>query len=80
MSEKIIIIGSSGAIGSAFVDFYKYQNPNNFIYSLSRSNPENDVENNKNFFIDFENETSISEAAAFCSSDGKSNPCAQKRM
>ncbi len=70
MSEKIIIIGSSGAIGSAFVDFYKSQNPNNFIYSLSRSNPENDVENNKNFFIDFENETSISEAAAFCSSDG----------
>ena len=29
MSEKIIIIGGSGAIGKAFVEFYKEQNSSN---------------------------------------------------
>ena len=32
MSEKIIIIGGSGAIGKAFVEFYKEQNSSNIVY------------------------------------------------
>ena len=45
MSEKIIIIGGSGAIGKAFVEFYKEQSSSNIVYSFSRSNNPVDNEN-----------------------------------
>ena len=66
MSEKIIVIGSSGAIGRSFVDFYKKQNPSNLIYFLARKNTELDDQ----ISIDIENEKSISEAAELCSKKG----------
>ena len=51
MSEKIIIIGGSGAIGKAFVEFYKEQNSSNIVYSFSRSNNPVDNENITEKFI-----------------------------
>ena len=66
MSEKIIIVGSSGAIGKSFVDYYQKQNSFNFIYSLSRK----DTDVGNEVFIDIENEESISEAAELCSKKG----------
>lgn len=66
MSEKIIIIGSSGAIGKAFVKFYEEQNSSNIIYSFSRSNKQIDNGNTINSYIDLENDDSITEASEFC--------------
>ena len=65
MSEKIIIIGGSGAIGKAFVEFYKEQNSSNIVYSFSRSNNPVDNENIINSYIDIQDEVSIAEAANF---------------
>ena len=65
MSEKIIIIGGSGAIGKAFVEFYKEQNSSNIVYSFSRSNNPVDNENIINSNIDIQDEVSIAEAAEF---------------
>ena len=65
MSEKIIIIGGSGAIGKAFVEFYKEQNSSNIVYSFSRSNNPVDNENIINSYIDIQDEVSIAEAAEF---------------
>ena len=36
-NKRILIIGSSGGIGKAFIDFYKQQDINNKIIGLSRS-------------------------------------------
>ena len=66
MSQNIAIIGSKGAIGKGFVDFYKKQNPSNSILSLSRKNKEADDE----FFIDVEDEGSVCDAADLCSKKG----------
>ena len=66
MSEKIIIIGGSGAIGKAFVEFYKKQNSSNIVYSFSRSNNSINGENTTNSYIDIQDEISIAEAAKFC--------------
>ena len=63
MSEKIIIIGGSGAIGKAFVEFYKEQNSSNIVYSFSRSSNPVDNENIINSYIDIQDEVSIAEAA-----------------
>ena len=65
MSEKIIIIGGNGAIGKAFVEFYKEQNSSNIVYSFSRSNNPVDNENIINSYIDIQDEVSIAEAAEF---------------
>ena len=66
MSQNIAIIGSNGAIGKGFVDFYKKQNPSNSILSLSRQNKEAADE----FFIDIEDERSVCDAADLCSKKG----------
>ena len=36
-NKSILIIGSSGGIGKAFIDYYKQQDINNKIIGLSRS-------------------------------------------
>ena len=54
MSENIIIIGSSGAIGSGFVRYYENQNSSNVIYSLSRKEIEYSNVNIKNVYQDNE--------------------------
>ena len=37
MTKNIIIIGSSGAIGSRFLKHYAEEDKNNILYALSRS-------------------------------------------
>jgi len=70
MPEKIIIIGSSGAIGSGFVRYYENQNPSNIIYSLSRKEIKYSNVSIKNVLIDIEDEETIKNAASICSDHG----------
>ena len=70
MSENIIIIGSSGAIGSGFVRYYENQNPSNVIYALSRKKIEYSNANIKNVLINIEDEETIKSAASICSEQG----------
>ena len=61
--RKVAVIGSSGAIGSAFVDHYINDQSINSIFSFSRSSIGIDNNKVKHFSIDIENESSIQNAA-----------------
>ena len=61
--RKVAVIGSSGAIGSAFVNHYINDLSVNSIFSFSRSSIGIDNNKVKHFSIDIENESSIENAA-----------------
>ena len=61
--RKVAVIGSSGAIGSAFVNHYINDLSINSIFSFSRSSIGIDNNKVKHFLIDIENESSIENAA-----------------
>ena len=61
--RKVAVIGSSGAIGSAFVNHYINDLSINSIFSFSRSGIGIDNNKVKHFSIDIENESSIENAA-----------------
>ena len=61
--RKVAVIGSSGAIGRAFVDHYINDLSINSIFSFSRSSIGIDNNKVKHFSIDIENESSIQNAA-----------------
>ena len=61
--KKVAVIGSSGAIGRAFVDHYINDLSINSIFSFSRSSIGIDNNKVKHFSIDIENESSIENAA-----------------
>jgi NAD(P)-dependent dehydrogenase (short-subunit alcohol dehydrogenase family) len=61
--RKVAVIGSSGAIGRAFVDHYINDLSINSIFSFSRSSIGIDNNKVKHFLIDIENESSIKNAA-----------------
>lgn len=61
--RKVAVIGSSGAIGSAFVDHYINDQSINSIFSFSRSSIGIDNNKVKHFSIDIENESSVQDAA-----------------
>ena len=61
--RKVAVIGSSGAIGRAFVDHYINDLSINSIFSFSRSSIGIDNNKVKHFSIDIENESSIENAA-----------------
>ena len=61
--RKVAVIGSSGAIGSAFVDHYINDQSINSIFSFSRSSIGIDNNKVKHFSIDIENENSVQDAA-----------------
>ena len=60
MTKNIIIIGSSGAIGSSFLKHYAEEDKNNIIYALSRSEAASPSSNIHNVSIDIESDSSIS--------------------
>jgi len=61
---NICIIGSTGAIGNAFLEYYIADNKVTNIYSFSRSKLKIDKASSiKNFQIDIENENSIKKAS-----------------
>ena len=61
--RKVAVIGSSGAIGRAFVDHYINDLSVNSIFSFSRSSIGIDNNKVKHFSIDIENENSVQDAA-----------------
>ena len=68
MSKTIVIIGASGGIGSAFVDYYTADN-NNTVYALSRSPIKTNSSKVHWFGIDYRDESTIKNAADTCSPD-----------
>ena len=70
MTKNIIIIGSSGAIGSSFLKYYAEEDKNNVIYALSRSEVASSFSNTHNVSIDIESDSSISNASNICSEAG----------
>ena len=70
MTKNIIIIGSSGAIGSSFLKYYAEEDKNNVIYALSRSEVASSFSNIHNVSIDIESDSSISNASSICSEAG----------
>ena len=63
MQKKIVIIGSSGAIGRAFVDLYSKIDTVEDIFSFSKTQTEFGSNKVKSFPIDIEDEVSIKSAA-----------------
>ena len=62
-NKNILIIGSSGGIGKAFINFYKKQDINNEIVGLSRLHKNDQEFLDAHFYIDLEDELSIENAA-----------------
>ena len=62
--KSVAVIGSSGAIGSAFISSYLEDETIENIISFSRSSSANPNKRVKHFCIDIEDEASIEEAAA----------------
>lgn len=68
IKEKIVIIGSSGAIGEAFAQHYMQQNCD--VLCLSRSKQPDSLSSLQHIDFDLENEDSISKAAEHAGSLG----------
>ncbi len=62
-NKNILIIGSSGGIGKAFIDIFAKQNANNKIIGLSRSENKDNENIYAHHFLDLEDESSIEIAA-----------------
>jgi len=65
MSKNIAIIGSSGAIGNAFVEHYLKDNAVEKIFSFSRSVDSHTSKKIYSFDIDIESQESIEKAASY---------------
>ena len=59
IKKNILIIGSSGGIGKAFINFYKKQDINNKIIGLSRIDEKDKESLDAHHLIDLEDEQSI---------------------
>lgn len=67
MLKNIAIIGSSGAIGSAFVRILSSRFPNSTVHAFSRNSQEFDSSNVTANIIDFDDEKSMAKAANLAS-------------
>jgi len=65
MSKNIAIIGSSGAIGNAFVEHYLKDNAVEKIFSFSRNVNSHTSKKVYSFDIDIESQESIEKAASY---------------
>jgi NAD(P)-dependent dehydrogenase (short-subunit alcohol dehydrogenase family) len=61
--KNVVVIGSSGAIGKAFIDSYIKDDDVENIFSFSRTGLSIEDKKLHSFFIDIEDETSICDAA-----------------
>ena len=65
MSKNIAIIGSSGAIGNAFVEHYIKDSSVENIFTFSRNATDHVSEKVSSFEIDVESQDSIQKAASY---------------
>jgi NAD(P)-dependent dehydrogenase (short-subunit alcohol dehydrogenase family) len=63
MDKNIVIIGSNGAIGKAFVEYYLKDTSVSNIFAFSRSNTNSTNDKLTNLHIDIESEESVANAA-----------------
>lgn len=63
MDKKIAVIGASGAIGSAFVEYYSKDESVKTVYACSRNKQSYDNNRIKSLELDIENQESIKDAA-----------------
>lgn len=70
MIKNIAIIGSSGAIGSAFTQQLAAQYVDATIHAFSRRQPDKVVPNVKYHLIDYQNEASIEESVSIATQEG----------
>ena len=63
MNKNIAIIGASGAIGNAFIEYYSNDQSVKTVYAFSRKNQSYENEKIKSFELDIEDNNSIQEAA-----------------
>lgn len=68
--DHIAVIGSSGAIGSAFVRQLALAHPNGVIHAFSREPTQYVQENIRGYRIDYTDEASIAEAASCAAQQG----------
>ncbi|MDG1772269.1 MAG: SDR family NAD(P)-dependent oxidoreductase [Oceanicoccus sp.] len=68
-NQNIVIIGASGGLGSAFVNFFA-DNPDNTVYAFSRSEIKNQLANVIVGRIDYADEISIQQAAEQSAQNG----------
>ena len=61
--KNVVVIGSSGAIGKAFIDSYIKDDDVENIFSFSRTGLSIEDKKLHSFFIDIEDENSICDAA-----------------
>ncbi len=65
--KTIVVIGASGAIGGAFVEYYGKQYPDATLLCFARSNAHNSLSNQHHYTIDVSIESSIHDAAVIAS-------------
>ena len=63
MDKKIAVIGASGAIGNAFVEYYSKDESVKTVYACSRNKQSYDNNRIKSLELDIENQESIKDAA-----------------
>jgi NAD(P)-dependent dehydrogenase (short-subunit alcohol dehydrogenase family) len=68
--KNIAIIGSSGALGSAFTEQLSEGNPGAAIHAFSRQEPRRKIRGATNYHIDYQCEASIESAAASATRNG----------
>lgn len=69
MVKNIAVIGSSGTIGSAFIDKLLALHPDATLHAFSRQVPQNSSHQIKYHKIDYQSEDSIAEAASIASQE-----------
>lgn len=69
MVNNIAVIGSSGALGSSFIQQLAVMNPDAIIHAFSRSEPKENTTNIFHHRLDYADEASIEAAASLVSKD-----------
>ena len=69
MVNNIAVIGSSGALGSSFIQQLAVMNPDAIIHAFSRSEPKENTTNTFHHRLDYADEASIEAAASLVSKD-----------